>query len=106
MTLVFHYYDFSIPQCNAFPVDRRDALREKEAAVRVGEKVRLRMKSPVAREWGISSPVEGVIMCQYRILARGAPAPDRLDVRLATGNVIWGGAEADFEPCEPEGRLN
>ena len=74
--------------------------------MRVGERVRLRLKSPAAREWGISHPVEGVVMCQYRILARGAPAPDRVDVRLATGNVVWGGAEADFEPCEPEGRLN
>lgn len=71
--------------------------------MRVGEKVRLRMKSPVAREWGISQPVEGVVMCQYRILARGAAAPDRLDVRLATGNIIWGGAAADFESFEASG---
>ena len=74
--------------------------------MRVGERVRLRLKSPAARDCGISSPIEGVVMCQYRILARGAPAPDRVDVRLATGSVVWGGAEADFEACEPENRAN
>jgi hypothetical protein len=70
--------------------------------MRVGEKVRMRPLSPAAREWGLSSPVEGVVLCKYRILARGAFQPDRVDVRLATGNVVWGGAAADFEPFEVE----
>ena len=74
--------------------------------MRVGEKVRLRPASPVAREWGLSAPVEGVVMCQYRILARGAREPDRVDVRLAGGGIVWGGAAADFEPCEPESLRN
>ena len=70
--------------------------------MRVGQTVRLRPASPVAREWGLTTPVEGVVMCEYRILARGAPTPDRVDVRLATGNVVWGGAAADFEPFEKD----
>ena len=70
--------------------------------MRVGERVRVRPASPAAREWGFSAPVEGVVMCQYRILARGTPEPDRVDVRLASGNIVWGGAAADFETFEGE----
>jgi hypothetical protein len=69
--------------------------------MRVGQKVRVRPASPAAREWGLSSPVEGVILCQYRILRRGAGQPDRVDVRLETGGIVWGGSAADFETFEP-----
>jgi hypothetical protein len=82
------------------------ALRKKEAAMRVGERVRVRPASPAAREWGLSSPVEGVVMCRYRILARGAREPERVDVRLATGSIVWGGAAADFEPFEADSAKN
>ena len=68
--------------------------------MRVGERVRVRPASPAAREWGLSAPVEGIVLCQYRILARGAPEPDRVDVRLATGGIVWGGSAADFETFE------
>jgi hypothetical protein len=69
--------------------------------MRVGQKVRVRLASPAAREWGLSSPVEGVVLCQYRILRRGVGQPERVDVRLATGGIVWGGAAADFESFEP-----
>ena len=68
--------------------------------MRVGEKVRMRPASPAAREWDLSTPLEGVVLCQYRILSLGARQPDRVDVKLTTGNIVWGGAAADFEALE------
>ena len=74
--------------------------------MRVGEKVRVRPASPAAREWGLSAPVEGVVLCRYRLLAPGARQPDRVDVKLATGNIVWGGSAADFEALEGDAPKN
>ncbi len=61
------------------------------------QKVRFRPDSPVARELDISTDAIGTVLCRYRILREGEPAPDRLDVRFGERRFAWGVQEKELE---------
>ena len=67
----------------------------------VGQRVRLRPRSRLAREWDIPPGAEGTLLCEYQIRARTFALPDRLDVRFSQKLVVWGAPAAEFESvCE------
>jgi hypothetical protein len=61
-----------------------------------GQKVRVRPGSVIARDWKISSDVQGTVLCRYRVLTARSGTPDRVDVRFP-GSTIWGGPADQFE---------
>jgi hypothetical protein len=60
-------------------------------------KVRFRPESPVARRLDIPADAIGTVICRYRILRKGAYAPDRLDVQFDQQRVAWAVPENEFE---------
>jgi hypothetical protein len=65
----------------------------------IGQRIRLRPQSRLAREWNIPPDTEGTLICRYQILARDL-APDRLDVRFNARLVVWGAPAVEFEAIE------
>ena len=72
----------------------------------VGQKVRVKPSSVVAREWHIPRGAEGTILCRYRLLKGGESAPARVDVKFEPELMVWGAPDVDFEPipASREGR--
>jgi hypothetical protein len=70
--------------------------------MRIGQHVRVRHASPLAIQYRIQPDAQGVVLCQYQVLARGAKSPQRLDIRLTEGRVIWGVPADAFEAIECE----
>jgi len=70
--------------------------------MRTGQHVRVRPTSPLASQFKLQPDAEGVVLCQYQVLARGPKCPERIDVRLAEGRVIWGVPADAFEAVECE----
>jgi hypothetical protein len=71
--------------------------------MQVGQRVRVRPSSSVAREWHVLRGAEETILCQYRLLKGGDSAPLRLDVRFSPRLVVWGAPDIDFEPIPESG---
>jgi hypothetical protein len=65
----------------------------------VGQRIRLRPQSRLAREWSIPDNAVGTLICRYQVLARDF-TPDRLDVRFNSRLVVWGAPASEFEPIE------
>lgn len=65
------------------------------------QKVRFRPDSPVARGLDIPTDAIGTVICRYRILREGEPAPDRLDARFDDRRVAWGVPEKEFDGISP-----
>jgi hypothetical protein len=72
-----------------------------EAIMNVGQKVRVRPASRVARDWKIPRDAQGTVICKYRLLKESQAAPDRLDVRFSPRIVVWGAPEEAFEEIGP-----
>jgi len=63
----------------------------------VGQKVRVRDGSSLARDWDIPRDAQGTVLCRYRLLRDRQDAPDRLDVRFSSQVIVWGASEGSFE---------
>ena len=68
----------------------------------VGQTVRVRPASQVARDLKIPSDAQGIVTCKYRLLNESLSASNRLDVRFSPKLVVWGAAEEAFEAIEPD----
>ena len=66
----------------------------------VGQKVRVRPGSGLARYWNIHQDALGTITCRYRVLKASQVAPERIDVRFDSKLVVWGASEQEFEPLK------
>ena len=66
--------------------------------MRKGQRIRLRHPSLAAREWGLPLDAEGVVICEYRLLADRSGACDRVDVRFNAKTIVWGAPAREFEP--------
>jgi hypothetical protein len=73
---------------------------EMEATMNVGQTVRVRPASQVARDWNIPSDAQGMVTCKYRLLNARQSASNRLDVRFSPKLVVWGAPEEAFEVFE------
>jgi hypothetical protein len=67
------------------------------AAMKVGQRVRLKPSSGAARYWKVPPDAQGTVMCSYRLPASKAATAERLDVRFTPQVIIWGGAATEFE---------
>ncbi len=65
--------------------------------MRKGQRIRFRASDRAARDWGISVGAEGVVLCQYRLLANAAHARECVDVEFGSGTIVWGAPAAAFE---------
>ena len=63
----------------------------------VGQKVRIKPDSPLARDLKIPREAQGTVTCRYRVLKDGEDAPDRLDVRFGPQVVVCRVSEGAFE---------
>ena len=62
--------------------------------------------SKAAHDWGVKVGAEGVVLCRYRLVARGRENDIRVDVRFESGVVVWGAPVAAFEEvAEPHHEL-
>jgi hypothetical protein len=66
--------------------------------VRKGQRIRLRQSSLAAREWGLPLDAEGVVICEYRLLADRSGACELVDVRFDAKTIVWGAPAKEFEP--------
>ena len=66
----------------------------------VGQRIRLRAQSRLAREWDIPPEAEGTLICEYQVRARNFEAGDRLDVRFNKSLVVWGAPASEFETVD------
>ena len=62
-----------------------------------GQRIRLRASARAARDWGVSVGAEGVVICQYELLAAGLTARECVDVKFSAGTIVWGAPVAAFE---------
>ena len=62
-----------------------------------GQKIRMRALSRAARDWGVCAGAEGVVICRYQVVHRGAPVAECVDVRFSPNVVVWGAPVAAFE---------
>jgi len=62
-----------------------------------GQRIRVRPTTRAVVEWGVAVGAEGVVLCQYRLAARGRPAGDCVDVRFGPNRIVWGAPVAAFE---------
>ncbi len=65
--------------------------------MRKGQRIRFRASDRAARDWGISVGAEGVVLCQYQLLAGAANARECVDVKFGGGTIVWGAPVAAFE---------
>ncbi len=66
----------------------------------LGQKVRCRPTSHIARDWKIPRDALGTVICRYRLLKEQPSAPDRLDVRFDERLVLWGAPDKEFEAVD------
>ena len=76
----------------------------KGAALRTGQRVRIRAASPIAKRDELSPDAVGTVLCSYKVRSRPG-APEKLDVRFAGDTVMWGVAADEFEPIEDKRSL-
>jgi hypothetical protein len=62
-----------------------------------GQRIRLRASDRAARDWGVSVGAEGVVICQYELLAAGIAARECVDVKFGADTIVWGAPVAAFE---------
>ncbi len=62
-----------------------------------GQKIRLKASARAARDWGVPTGSEGVVLCEYRLVTRAAPPKECVDVQFGSGAIIWGAPSAVFE---------
>ena len=62
-----------------------------------GQKVRIRPASPLARAFNLAPDILGTVICAYSARARGRVEIERVDVRFANNEMVWGGAADQFE---------
>jgi hypothetical protein len=67
----------------------------------VGQTVRVRPASQVARDWKIPSDAQGIVTRKYRLLNESLSASNRLDVRFSPTLMVWAASEEAFEAIEP-----
>ena len=67
------------------------------AGVRKGQRIRFRASDRAARDWGISVGAEGVVLCQYHLLAGAPNARECVDVKFGANTIVWGAPSAAFE---------
>ena len=65
--------------------------------MRKGQRIRLRASDRAARDWGVSVGAEGVVLCQYELLAAGLTARECVDVKFGASTIIWGAPATAFE---------
>lgn len=65
--------------------------------MRKGQRIRLRASDRAARDWGVAVGAEGVVICQYRLLAGGPDSGECVDVKFDPGTIVWGAPIAAFE---------
>lgn len=68
--------------------------------MKTGQHVRVRQASPFAGQYRLDPAVEGVILCHYKVLARGSSSPERVDVQFDAGHIVWGAPVDAFEAVE------
>ncbi len=68
--------------------------------MKTGQFVRIRPTSPLARQFRFDADAQGVVLCQYKVLAKGPSCPERLDVQLPNGRVAWGVPADAFEAID------
>lgn len=62
-----------------------------------GQRIRVRPTTRAVVEWGVAVGAEGVVLCQYRVAARGRPVGECVDVRFGPNRIVWGAPVAAFE---------
>lgn len=62
-----------------------------------GQKIRVRASMRAATDWGVAAGAEGVVLCGYRVTARGRTAGECVDVLFGSNVVVWGAPVAAFE---------
>lgn len=62
-----------------------------------GQVVRVIPTSPLARALDLPPEMLGTVLCCYRLNCKTAGPVERVDVRLANRETIWGGAADQFE---------
>lgn len=69
-----------------------------------GQVVRVIPTSPLARALDLPPEMLGAVLCCYRLNSRIGGAVERVDVRLANSETIWGAAADQFEVVETQQR--
>ena len=70
-------------------------LRElAEAMMSPGQRVRVRPASHIARRKDAAPGEQATVLCCYKVRGRDS---EKVDVRLASNNVMWGVAADEFE---------
>jgi len=62
-----------------------------------GQRIRVRPSIRAPVDWGVGMGAEGVVLCQYRVLARGRAANECVDVRFSANIIVWGAPVTAFE---------
>lgn len=62
-----------------------------------GQRIRLRASDRAARDWGVSVGAEGVVICQYELLAAGLTTRECVDVKFGSDTIVWGAPATAFE---------
>ncbi len=65
--------------------------------MKVGQRVRFKPTSRLAQNRNIPPEAQGTVTCSYRMPLGNRAAVERLDVRFAPDEVIWGGPAEEFE---------
>ena len=62
-----------------------------------GQRVRIIPSSPLTRSFNLSPGTLGTVICAYTARSASRGRVERVDVRFANNEVVWGGAADQFE---------